>query len=61
MIEISISRELAGEHPRFTAECAERGHRVEVFASNAGVSERAAVAETEASRADGRRGVPRER
>jgi len=31
-----------------------------VFESSAGVSERAAVAETEASRGDGYRGVPRE-
>ena len=31
MIEISISRELAAEHPGFLMGCAERGHRVEVF------------------------------
>ena len=31
MIEISISRELAAEHPGFMAGCAERGHQVEVF------------------------------
>jgi len=31
MIEISISRELAAEHPAFLMECAERGHRVHVF------------------------------
>ncbi len=31
MIEISISRELAAEHPGFMAGCAERGHEVEVF------------------------------
>ena len=28
MIEISISRELAAEHPGFMAGCAERGHQV---------------------------------
>jgi hypothetical protein len=33
MIEIRISSELAGEHSRFVAACAERGHRVEVFDS----------------------------
>ena len=33
MIEISISSEVADEHPRFMAECADRGHRVEVFDS----------------------------
>ena len=33
MLEISISSEMAAEHPRFMAECLERGHRVEVFAS----------------------------
>ena len=32
MLEISISSEMAAEHPRFMAECLERGHRVEVFA-----------------------------
>jgi hypothetical protein len=31
MIEISISRELAAEHPGFVAGCAERGHRIELF------------------------------
>jgi hypothetical protein len=31
MIEISISRELAAEHPGFLMGCAERGHRVQVF------------------------------
>ena len=31
MIEISISRELAAEHPGFLAGCAERGHQVQVF------------------------------
>ena len=35
MIEIAISSELAAEHPRFMAGCAERGHQVEVFASSA--------------------------
>jgi hypothetical protein len=33
MLEISISSEMAAEHPRFMAECVERGHRVEVFGS----------------------------
>lgn len=61
MIEISISSELAAEHPRFVAECLERGHRIEVFESSGGASERAAVATTEASSGDGRRGVHRER
>ena len=31
MLQISISSELAAEHPRFMAECAGRGHTVEVF------------------------------
>jgi hypothetical protein len=31
MIEISISRELAAEHPGFLAGCAERGHQVQVI------------------------------
>jgi hypothetical protein len=31
MIEISISRELATEHPGFLTGCAERGHQVQVF------------------------------
>jgi hypothetical protein len=31
MIKISISRELAADHPDFLAGRAERGHRVEVF------------------------------
>jgi hypothetical protein len=31
VIEISISREPASEHPGFMAGCAERGRRVEVF------------------------------
>jgi len=60
MIEIAISSELAAEHSRFVTACLDRGHQVEVFESSAGVSERAAVAETEASRGDGYRGVPRE-
>jgi hypothetical protein len=34
MIEISVSRELAAEHPGFLAGCAERGHRVEVFGTS---------------------------
>ena len=58
MIEIAISSELAGEHPRFLTECLERGHRVEVFESSAAASERATVAEAEGSTGDGRRGVP---
>jgi len=33
MIEIRISSDLAGEHPRFMAACTERGHKVEVFDS----------------------------
>jgi len=33
MLEISISSEMAAEHPSFMAECLERGHRVEVLAS----------------------------
>ena len=35
MIEISISRELADAHPGFMAGCAERGHAVSVFDSDA--------------------------
>ena len=31
MIEISISRELAADHPGFMASCAQRGHAVSVF------------------------------
>ena len=31
MIEISISRELAAEHPGFMAGCAKRNHQVRVF------------------------------
>ena len=31
MLEISISSEMAAEHPRFMAECAARGRTVEVF------------------------------
>jgi len=41
MIEISISRELAADHPGFMAGCAERGHQVEVF-NDARSGERAA-------------------
>ena len=33
MIEISIRSELAADHPRFMAECLERGRHVTVFAS----------------------------
>ena len=33
MIEISISSELAAEHPRFMAECLQRGRHLTVFAS----------------------------
>jgi hypothetical protein len=47
MIAISISSELAGEHPRFMAECAERGHRIEVFDSGE-AREPARNAQTEA-------------
>jgi hypothetical protein len=61
MIEIAISSELAAEHPRFVTACVERGHQVEVFESSAAVSERAPVADPEASRGDGRRGVQSER
>jgi hypothetical protein len=61
MIEIAISSELAAEHPRFMSACLERGHQIEVFESSAAGPERAAVAEPEASRGDGRRGVQRER
>ena len=61
MIEIAISSELAPERPRFMAECLERGHQVEVFESSTEVSEWAAVADTDASRGDGRHGVQRER
>ena len=31
MLQISISSELTAEHPGFMAECAGRGHAVEVF------------------------------
>jgi hypothetical protein len=34
MIEISISRELAAEHPGFLVGCAERGHLVQVFSTS---------------------------
>ena len=34
MIEISISRELAAEHPGFMAGCAKRSHQVQVFGSH---------------------------
>ena len=34
MIEISINRELAAEHPGFLAVCAERGHQVQVFGTS---------------------------
>ena len=49
MIEISISSELAGEHSRFMAECAGRGHRVEVFESGGEMHEPACGARTEAT------------
>ena len=42
MIEIAIGSELAAEHPRFSTECLERGHRVEVFESSARLSAGAA-------------------
>jgi hypothetical protein len=35
MLQISISSELAAEHPRFVAECAGRGHTIEVFGPHA--------------------------
>ena len=41
MIEISISSELAADHPEFMAGCAERGQQVQVF-ENARSGERAA-------------------
>jgi hypothetical protein len=31
MLQISISDDLAAEHPGFVAECVERGHTLEVF------------------------------
>ena len=31
VIEITLSRELAADHPGFMAGCVERGHRIEVF------------------------------
>jgi hypothetical protein len=34
MIEISISRELADDHPSFVAHCADRGHAISVFDSD---------------------------
>jgi hypothetical protein len=34
MIEISISSELATEHPGFMAGCTERGHQVQVFGTS---------------------------
>jgi hypothetical protein len=34
VIEISISRELAADHPGFVMCCAERGHRIEVFGAS---------------------------
>ena len=49
MIEISISRELAAEHPGFMAGCAERGHAVSVFDSDApaaGLTKRPALRRT---------------
>ena len=48
MIEISISSELAGEHPRFMAECAGRGHRAEVFESGGEMHEPACGAQSDA-------------
>jgi hypothetical protein len=35
MLQISISSELAAEHPRFVAECAGRGHTIEVVGPDA--------------------------
>ena len=40
MLNISISSELAAEHSRFINECAERGHRVQVFEPGSTVEER---------------------
>jgi hypothetical protein len=34
MIEISVSRELAAEHPGFLAGCRARGHQVQVFGTS---------------------------
>ena len=34
VIEISISRELAAEHPGFVVGCAERSHGIEVFGTS---------------------------
>ncbi|HTR70637.1 MAG TPA: hypothetical protein VMH41_10480 [Mycobacteriales bacterium] len=34
VIEISISRELAADHPGFVMGCAERGHRIAVFGAS---------------------------
>jgi hypothetical protein len=48
MIEISISSEMAAEHSRFMAECAERGHRVEVFESGGEAHEPACCAQAKA-------------
>jgi len=50
MIEISISSELAAEHPRFMAGCAERGHQVNVFEAGETVPE----TESRSSEKDGR-------
>ncbi len=48
MIEISVSSEMAAEHSRFMAECAERGHRVEVFESGGEAHEPACCAQAKA-------------
>jgi hypothetical protein len=47
MLHISISNDLAAEHPLFVAECAERGHTVGVFdeAERNGASEGVAPGE----------------
>ena len=46
MLQISISSDLAAEHPRFMAECAERGRAVEVFDAT-GAAEEVKVASGE--------------
>ena len=50
MIEISISTELAAEHPRFMTECGGPGHRVEVFDSGDEAHTPAGVARGETER-----------
>jgi hypothetical protein len=43
MIEISISGELAAEHPEFMSGCVERGHQVQVFGTSREQSESGAA------------------